>query len=73
MAYTFGSTESDDIGPAATTPVVVYGTVYTATFPYGIDEDARYVKDSTFYALGSDDENDGSQNDGNGSDDDSRC
>ncbi|WP_231185541.1 PQQ-binding-like beta-propeller repeat protein [Haladaptatus sp. DYF46] len=59
--YTFGSTDSEDVGPAASTSVVADGKLYTSTFPAGTDTDARYVKDSTFYALGADD----------GSDDDS--
>ncbi|WP_458186035.1 outer membrane protein assembly factor BamB family protein [Haladaptatus sp. NG-WS-4] len=49
--YTFGSWEFEDYGPAANTPVVADGRVFTATFPKGSTTDWVYTEYGDFHVL----------------------
>ncbi|WP_266078854.1 outer membrane protein assembly factor BamB family protein [Haladaptatus caseinilyticus] len=73
--YTFGSWDYDDVGPAADTPVVADGNVYTSTYPKHSTTYSMYIDHAELYVLGSGDDSsdDGSGDDGSGdegSDDD---
>ncbi|WP_458206032.1 outer membrane protein assembly factor BamB family protein [Haladaptatus sp. NG-SE-30] len=52
--YIFGSWEFEDYGPAANTPVVADGRVFTATFPKGSTIDWEYTEYGDFHVLRAD-------------------
>jgi hypothetical protein len=54
--HEFGEWDSEDYGPAANSPVVTDGRVYTATYPLGSTTDWMYTRYGDFHVLGSDDE-----------------
>lgn len=49
--HTFGSWDFDDYGPAANTPVVADGKVFTATYPMGSTLDWMYTEYGDFHVL----------------------
>ncbi|WP_049971573.1 PQQ-binding-like beta-propeller repeat protein [Haladaptatus cibarius] len=50
--HSFGAWEFDEIGPAAGTPVIANGKVYTATFPLRSTIDWMYTEYADFHVLG---------------------
>ncbi len=54
--HEFGKWDSEDYGPAANSPVVVDGKVYTATYPLGSTTDWMYTRYGDFHVLGSADD-----------------
>ncbi|WP_423745877.1 PQQ-binding-like beta-propeller repeat protein (plasmid) [Haladaptatus sp. SPP-AMP-3] len=53
--HEFGGWNFDEYGPAANSPVVADGRVYTATYPMGSTLDWMYTRYGDFHVLGSDD------------------
>ncbi|WP_227357581.1 outer membrane protein assembly factor BamB family protein [Haladaptatus salinisoli] len=51
--YSFGSWNFDEYGPAAKTPVIADGRVYTTTYPMGSTLDWMYTEYADFHILGS--------------------
>ncbi|WP_227379495.1 PQQ-binding-like beta-propeller repeat protein [Haladaptatus halobius] len=51
--YSFGSWDFDEYGPAAKTPVIADGRVYTTTYPMGSTLDWMYTEYADFHILGS--------------------
>ncbi|WP_227355440.1 PQQ-like beta-propeller repeat protein [Haladaptatus salinisoli] len=49
--YAFGGWEFDEYGPAANTPVVADGRVFTATYPMGSTLDWTYTEHGDFHVL----------------------
>nr|WP_227375690.1 hypothetical protein [Haladaptatus halobius] len=49
--HTFGSWDFDDYGPAANTPVVADGKMFTATYPMGSTLDWMYTEYGDFHVL----------------------
>jgi outer membrane protein assembly factor BamB len=54
--HEFGEWDSEEYGPAANSPVVVDGKVYTATYPLGSTLDWMYTRYGDFHILGSADD-----------------
>lgn len=54
--HEFGEWDSEEYGPAANSPVVVNGKVYTATYPLGSTTDWMYTRYGDFHVLGSADD-----------------
>lgn len=52
--YSFGSWDFDEYGPAAKSPVIADGRVYTTTYPMGSTLDWMYTEYADFHILGSD-------------------
>ncbi|WP_435151993.1 PQQ-binding-like beta-propeller repeat protein [Haladaptatus sp. DFWS20] len=53
-SHSFGAWDFDDTGPAAGTPIVADGRVYTATFPLRSTIDWVYTEYADFHVLGAD-------------------
>ncbi|WP_231184551.1 PQQ-binding-like beta-propeller repeat protein [Haladaptatus sp. DYF46] len=50
--HEFGEWDTEEYGPAANSPVVVNGKVYTATYPLGSTTDWMYTRYGDFHVLG---------------------